>query len=182
MRRIGLSKAMPSFPLNFVADFYSWGENVSIWVCWCSLGRFHLRSSSCSGHQHAQYPGRSGEGSGLGAARKCFQPTNCAFRRSLHLGDPTMFRIERVTDGRSTVLKLSGRIDEDHLAQLHSEIEKSGDVSKLDLRDVNLVDRSSVRFLMQCDSQGIQLVNCSLYIQEWISRERRRADSRDDNE
>ena len=84
-----------------------------------------------------------------------------------------MLRIEKVTDGRSIVLKLSGRIEEEHLAQLRSEIDKSGDVSKLDLRDVNLVDRSSVRFLIQCASQGIELFNCALYVQEWMSRERR---------
>ena len=93
-----------------------------------------------------------------------------------------MLRIEIVTDGRSIILKLSGRIDEEHLAQLHSEIQKSGAVSSLDLRDVNLVDRSSVRFLTQCESQGIELLNCPLYIQEWMSRERRRAASQDDNE
>ena len=93
---------------------------------------------------------------------------------------PTMLRIEKVTDGRSTVLKLSGRIEEEYLAQLHSEIEKSGDVSKLDLRDVNLVDQSSVRFLIRCESQSIQLSNCPLYIKEWISRERHRAGSRTD--
>ena len=91
-----------------------------------------------------------------------------------------MLRIEKVTDGRSTVLKLSGRIEEEYLAQLHSEIEKSGDVSKLDLRDVNLVDQSSVRFLIRCEARGVRLANCPLYIEEWISRERGRADSRDD--
>ena len=95
---------------------------------------------------------------------------------------PTVLRIESVNDGKSKVLKLSGRIDEQHLAQLRAEIEKSGDVSKLDLRDVNLVDRSSVRFLMKYESQGIQLANCPLYVQEWISRERARAESRNDNE
>jgi hypothetical protein len=93
-----------------------------------------------------------------------------------------MLRIEKVIDGTSTVLKLSGRVKEEYLTQLHSEIEKSGDVSKLDLRDVNLVDRSSVRFLIQCESQCIQLANCPLYIQEWISRERHRADSPNDEE
>jgi anti-anti-sigma regulatory factor len=90
-----------------------------------------------------------------------------------------MLRIEIVTDGRSTVLKLSGRIDEEHLAQLQSEIEKSGDVSKLDLRDVNLVDRSSVRFLVQCASQRIELLNCPLYVQEWMSREHRQGSRAD---
>ena len=99
------------------------------------------------------------------------------------LGDALfVLRIEKVTDGRSTVLKLSGRIDEEHVTQLCSEIEKSGDASKLDLRDVNLVDRSAVRFLIQCESQGIQLANCPLYIREWISKERRRAVSRADSE
>lgn len=93
-----------------------------------------------------------------------------------------MLRIERVTGGRSTVLKLSGRIDEAYLAQLRSEIEQSGKAAKLDLRDVSLVDRSSVRFLIRCESRGVQLTNCPLYIQEWISRERRRADSRTQNE
>jgi ABC-type transporter Mla MlaB component len=91
-----------------------------------------------------------------------------------------MLRIERVTDGGSAVLKLSGRIEEEYLAQLCSEIEKPGNATKLDLRDVSLVDRSSVRFLIRCESRGVQLVNCPLYIQEWISRERHRPDSRDD--
>jgi hypothetical protein len=91
-----------------------------------------------------------------------------------------MLRIERMTDGGSTVLKLSGRIEEEYLAQLHSEIEQTGNTPKLDLRDVSLVDRSSVRFLIRCEAQGIQLANCPLYIQEWISRERSRADTRDD--
>jgi hypothetical protein len=87
-----------------------------------------------------------------------------------------MLRIEKLIDGSSIVLKLSGRIKEAYLAQLHSEIEKSRNVSKLDLRDVNLVDRQSIRFLIRCDSRGIQLANCPLYIQEWISRERGRPD------
>jgi hypothetical protein len=93
-----------------------------------------------------------------------------------------MLRIERVTDGGSTVLKLSGRIAEEYLAQLHSEIEQPGNRPKLDLRDVSLVDRSTVRFLIRCESQGIELMNCPLYIQEWISMERRRAVSRPDND
>jgi hypothetical protein len=93
-----------------------------------------------------------------------------------------MLRIEKVLGKASTVLRLSGRIQEEHLSQLQTEIEHCTDTPKLDLKDVNLLDRASVRFLMGCESQGIQLVNCSLYIQEWISRERRRAVPRADNE
>jgi hypothetical protein len=86
-----------------------------------------------------------------------------------------MLRIDKVLDKTYTVLRLSGRIREEYLSQLQTEIEHCTHAPKLDLKDVNLLDRPSVRFLMRCESQGILLVNCSLYIQEWISRERRRA-------
>jgi hypothetical protein len=86
-----------------------------------------------------------------------------------------MLRIEKLPGKTSAVLRLSGRIQEEYLPQLQTEIERCLDTPKLDLKDVNLLDRPSVRFLMRCESQGVQLVNCSLYIREWISRERRRA-------
>jgi hypothetical protein len=93
-----------------------------------------------------------------------------------------MLRIEKVLGKISTVLKLSGRIQEESLPQLQTEIEQCANTPKLDLKDVNLLDRSSVRFLLQCESQGIQLVNCPLFIQEWISRERHRSVPRDDHQ
>ena len=93
-----------------------------------------------------------------------------------------MLRIEKQSGKASPILKLSGRIQEQYLSQLQTEIEQCTDAPKLDLKDVNLLDRPSVRFLMQCESQGIQLVNCPLYIQEWILRERCPAAPQADNE
>lgn len=93
-----------------------------------------------------------------------------------------MLRIEKLSSKTFTVLRLSGRIQEEYLSQLQSEIDQCTDTPKLDLKDVNLLDRPSVRFLMRCKSQDIQLVNCPLYIQEWILRERRRAVPRVDDE
>jgi ABC-type transporter Mla MlaB component len=90
-----------------------------------------------------------------------------------------VLRIEKVSDGGFIVLKLSGRMAEEHLAQLQSEIEKSGGVAKLDLKDINLVDRSSVRFLVECESQGIELLNRPLYVQEWMSMERKQGSQAD---
>ena len=95
---------------------------------------------------------------------------------------PRMLRIEKLLGKTSTVLRLSGRIQEEYLSQLLSEIEQCTGAPKLDLKEVSLLDRPSVRFLMRCESQGIQLLNCPLYIEEWISRERCRAVPRDDNE
>ena len=109
--------------------------------------------------------------------------SNTSFSTWLFVCDsPTMLRIEKLLGKTSTVLRLSGRIQEEYLSQLQTEIEHCTNTPKLDLKDVNLLDRPSVRFLMSCESQGIQLVNCPLYIQEWISRERLRAVPRADNE
>ena len=81
-------------------------------------------------------------------------------------------RIERRSKGKSsTDLKLSGRMQADGLSELLAEIEKCNPRS-LDLEEVTLLDRDSVRFLIRCESKGVQLVNCPLYVQEWIAREK----------
>jgi hypothetical protein len=86
-----------------------------------------------------------------------------------------MLRIDKLLGKTPTILKLSGRIQEENLSDLQTEIEQCVVSPKLDLMDVNLLDLRSVRFLIWCESQGIQLVNCPLFVQEWITCERRRA-------
>jgi hypothetical protein len=39
---------------------------------------------------------------------------------------------------------------------------------------VRLVDRAAVYFLGLCELNGIELLNCPLYIREWILREKMR--------
>jgi hypothetical protein len=85
-----------------------------------------------------------------------------------------MLRIDKLLGKIPIVLKLSGRIREENLSDLQTEIDQCADLPKLDLKDVNLLDRRSVRFLNRCESQGIELVNCPLFVQEWIACERRR--------
>jgi len=41
----------------------------------------------------------------------------------------------------------------------------------LDLRDVRLADRDAVRFLRDCERDGMQLENCPAYVREWMDRE-----------
>ena len=86
-----------------------------------------------------------------------------------------MLHVEKLLSKTATVLKLSGRIQEENLSELQTEIERCAASPKLDLKEVTLLDRPSIQFLIQCESKGIELVNCSLFIQEWITRERRRA-------
>jgi len=40
----------------------------------------------------------------------------------------------------------------------------------LDLKDLKLVDQPSVDFLEECETQGIELWNCPVYLREWIVR------------
>jgi hypothetical protein len=92
---------------------------------------------------------------------------------SLFVSQKGMLRIERRSKGRSsTSLKLSGRMQADGLSELLAEIEKCTPLRSLDLEEVTLLDRDSVRFLIRCESEGVQLVNCPLYVREWITRER----------
>ena len=82
-----------------------------------------------------------------------------------------MLRIQRRSESRSIILKLSGRMQADGLSDLLAEIEKCDSQPSLDLEEVTLLDRDSVRFLIRCETEGIQLVNCPLYVREWITRE-----------
>jgi len=45
----------------------------------------------------------------------------------------------------------------------------------LDLEEVTLVDLDIVQFLARCEARGMELLNCSPYIREWICRENERA-------
>lgn len=46
----------------------------------------------------------------------------------------------------------------------------------LDLEDVTLVDLDVVRFLGVSEAGGVELVNCSPYIRDWIFKERNTED------
>ena len=84
-----------------------------------------------------------------------------------------MLRIQRSGDGE-VVLKLSGRIDEENIAELRALIaaEVSGQHMVLDLEDVTLVGQEGITFLAECEGADITLVNCPPYVRQWISRER----------
>lgn len=83
-----------------------------------------------------------------------------------------MLRIERDSGGCVTKLRLSGRIQSDQIASIRSEIGDGRASRIMDLRDVTLVDLAVVRFLVSCQDEGIDLVECPPYIHEWMLRER----------
>ena len=83
-------------------------------------------------------------------------------------------KIERAVDGKGVVLRLSGRLRSEHLAELKSLIEDSTPAIALDLDEITQVDVDAVNFLRKCQAEGIELRHCSPYICEWMDREQDR--------
>jgi anti-anti-sigma regulatory factor len=83
-----------------------------------------------------------------------------------------MFKLERVIESGIVRPIVIGRIDAAQLPDLQDLVrsESAGDVV-LDLMEVTLVDSEVVRFLVQCETKGLRLVNCPAYIREWMGRE-----------
>ncbi len=81
-------------------------------------------------------------------------------------------KIDRYSEGASTKIRLIGRIQAEHLAELEKLVRESESKIVLDLEEVNLVDVEAVRFLGMCEAQGVTLLNCSPYIRDWIGKER----------
>ena len=69
---------------------------------------------------------------------------------------------------------LSGRIQKQAIDELRRLFELQSDYRDivLDLKDVVVVDRDVMRFLMRCEADGVKLENCTPYIREWMEREK----------
>ncbi len=76
-----------------------------------------------------------------------------------------------VERGLATIT-LSGRIEEEQLAELKTMLSSEAGSVALDLADVRLVHREAVKFLLKCEDDGIELRNCPSYVREWIEKGR----------
>jgi hypothetical protein len=81
-------------------------------------------------------------------------------------------KIESAFDGKTATLRLSGRIEEDHIAAIQAEIRRYHPRLAFDLGEATLVDRQVICFLASQEMEGVELVECPRYIREWIARER----------
>jgi anti-anti-sigma regulatory factor len=82
------------------------------------------------------------------------------------------FKIEKYSDVAGTKIRLIGRMQAEHLAELEKQIREGGLKIVIDMEELDLVDVQVVRFLGACEAQGITLINCSPYIRDWIGKER----------
>jgi predicted metal-binding protein len=79
-------------------------------------------------------------------------------------------RIERSVRQGIMVFTLSGRMMAEEVAELKALFDVDYSIV-LDLRDVRLADRDAVKFLRDCEADGMKLENCPAYIREWMDRE-----------
>jgi hypothetical protein len=103
-----------------------------------------------------------------GGAMMSYWSPATAFERS---GRP-MLRIEKESDGHIMSLRLSGRIQSANIGNIQAQVDDDSVRILLDLGEVTLVDVEVVRFLSDCENEGVVLVHCPPYVREWILRQR----------
>jgi hypothetical protein len=81
-------------------------------------------------------------------------------------------RIERSVRQGLTVFTLSGHMQAEEVAELKALFDTDYRTIVLDLRDVRLADRDAVKFLRECEADGMKLENCPAYVREWMDREK----------
>jgi predicted metal-binding protein len=70
------------------------------------------------------------------------------------------------------VFTLSGRMTAEEVAELKALFDTAHRTIVLDLRDVRLADRDAVKFLRECEADGMRLENCPAYVREWMEKEK----------
>ena len=79
-------------------------------------------------------------------------------------------RIERSVRQGVTVFAVSGHMKAEEVAELKTLFDADYRTIVLDLRDVRLADRDAVKFLRDCEADGMKLENCPAYVREWMDR------------
>jgi hypothetical protein len=83
-----------------------------------------------------------------------------------------VLRIEKSKKSEFVIFILSGRIENEKIKELKEILASEQANMKIvfDLENVKLVDQHSVKFLQECEAQGVELWNCPPYLREWIVR------------
>jgi hypothetical protein len=88
-------------------------------------------------------------------------------------GRQMTLKLRRIGERHGTRICLAGELRSSHLINVRAEIKRSGNPAILDLDEVDVIDIDGVRFLNECRERGIEVVNCSRYIREWMLQEKR---------
>ena len=73
----------------------------------------------------------------------------------------------------SVRLALTGKVSGNNLGDLRRQIEKARRLRRevvIDLSEVTLVDHQALEFLVALSREFVQLINCPVYIEPWLTR------------
>jgi hypothetical protein len=87
------------------------------------------------------------------------------------LGQPMTLRFEKAAARHKTIIRLSGRVQSEHLDELKMQVDGEQSPIALDLEGVTLLGIEVVRFLNACEKRGVELLHCWPCIREWMIRE-----------
>jgi hypothetical protein len=76
---------------------------------------------------------------------------------------------------QSVTLLLNGKFGEEALPELEQSISQARDAQRriyIDLSEVTLVDRKAVKYFSEQEAQDVKLVNCPVYLSQWIRQGR----------
>lgn len=82
-------------------------------------------------------------------------------------------KIDKRSLGNELVVQLIGCLGVEHLAAVRAEVYVDGCHVVVDLSEVTLVSMEGIRLLNACEDDGIDVINASPYISEWMALERR---------
>jgi len=92
-------------------------------------------------------------------------------------GEMTL-KIETHVDGNKLTIRLTGRMTAECLEHLKALLGDASSGTVLNLGDVSLIGAEVVQFLASCENAGVELVDCSPYIRDWIDKEHAKESNR----
>ena len=81
-------------------------------------------------------------------------------------------KIDRQTSVERVVVRLTGNLGVEHLAEVKAQVCAAGGRVAIDVGELALISVEGVRLLNACQDDGVAIINASPYISKWMALER----------
>ena len=81
-------------------------------------------------------------------------------------------KIDTQTLGDRIVVRLTGNLGVEHLAEVRAQVGAAGGRVAIDVGELALISVEGVRLLNACEDDGVAILNTSPYMSKWMALER----------